>query len=286
MRNKSIIFCAIAITATVLFTNCSKESETLFEGAPEKVYVQVDLGTTKTYMGASSAGVHKMYWSNGDQIAINGAASDELTGLAEDTPTATFAFASAPVAPYNVVYPASIYADATHVTLPAIQSWKDGNFADGMNPMAGYNATGTGNITLHHLCAILKISVKRGTSAPVDEDNLVAVRFKGRNSEQVCGSFTIDYENAALAGASSAAADKEVRVNKNIATSTSEAAVFYIVVPAQTYSSGFDVIVQDQNGHIMTKSVNVSKELEAGHLYNMPEFEFVPTATELGVVIT
>ena len=123
-------------------------------------------------------------------------------------------------------------------------------------------------------------------SAAADEDDLVAVRFKGRNNEQVSGSFSIDYENVTLTATSSATADKEVRVVKTMETSTASACVYYIVVPAGTYSNGFDIIVQDVNGHIMTQSKTESTMLVAGHLYAMPEFAFVPTATELGIEIS
>lgn len=273
------------IAAAALLAGCTQELAPVTETAPSKTAIQVSINATKTYMGDLSAGVHKVYWSNGDMIAVNGTASDALDGLADNTATAEFTFASAPTAPFNAVYPASIYTDASHVTLPTTQTYKSGNFADGMNPMAGYSAGGDA-LTMSHLCAIVKVSVKRSSSDPADEDKLLAVRFKGRNSEQVCGLFEIDYENATLTGESSAAEDKEVRVIQSLETSTSTAAVYYVVVPAGTYSNGFDVTVQDAKGHIQTKSVTSSKALEAGHLYNMPEFEFVPTGTELGITIS
>ena len=274
-----------ALAAMVLLASCTKEiqdAEPLFEPI-QKTVLTVGINS-KTYLGESEDGSRKVYWSNGDQIAVNGTASEALADLPEDAESAQFTFNGVLNTPYNIIYPASIYADATHVTLPAIQTYKADGFADGMNPMAGYSADG-GSISLSHLCAIVKISVLRAAS-DADEDNLVSVRFKGRNNEQVSGSFTIDYQNATLTGASSAADDKVVKVVKSQATSTSTAAVYYIVVPAITYSNGFDVIVQDKNGHIMTKSKTASWAPVAGHIYNMPEFAFVPTGTELGIEIS
>lgn len=239
---------------------------------------------TKTHMDiVVMEGKHKVYWSNGDQIAVNGVSSEPLSEIPEYSQTADFNFDAVLSTPYSIVYPASIYADATHVALPAIQDYRAGGFAEGMYPMAGCSADGQG-ITLGYPCAMVKISVLRA-AADADEDNLIAVRFKGRNDEQVCGSFAIDYETATLTATSSAAADKEVRVIKTMETSTASACVYYVVVPAGTYSNGFDIIVQDVNGHIMTQSKTESTTLVAGHLYAMPQFEFVPTATELGVEI-
>ncbi|MBP5539928.1 MAG: hypothetical protein J6X69_08965 [Bacteroidales bacterium] len=286
------------LAAIGLLASCAKEqvvsNDSVLPAAPVGVTTltvglaepqAVEPQHTKTHMDiVLMDGKHKVYWSNGDQIAVNGVSSDPLSELPEYSQTAEFNIEAVLSTPYNIVYPASIYTDATHVALPAIQDYRAGGFAEGMYPMAGYSAGGQG-ITLGYLGALVKISVLRA-SAAADEDNLIAVRFKGRNGEQVSGAFTIDYENVALTATSSAAADKEVRVIKTMETSTASACVYYVVVPAGTYSNGFDIIVQDVNGHIMTQSKTESTTLVAGHLYAMPEFAFVPTATELGVEIS
>lgn len=280
----------ISLAATVLLAGCEGA-----EYVPESISASgIDAGTTvltvgiapvsKTYMGDDGTSAHKVYWSDGDQIAVNGAASEALSGLTEDTQTASFTFDAVLTAPYSVLYPASVWEDDTHVTLPATQDWADGTFADGMNPMAGYSSDGT-SISLSHLAAVLKISVLRA-AVSADEDNLVAVRFKGGASEQVSGTFSIDYQNAALAPATGSGNDLEVRAVNNLETSTSTPAVYYLVVPARTYASGFSVTVQDADGHIMTKGKSGPVTLDSGKLYNLAEFEFVPTGTETGIEIS
>jgi hypothetical protein len=280
----------LLLAAMGLLASCAKEMQEPIESPVSdadqiKTVLTVGIDTeTKTTLGAGVGGTHKVYWSNGDKIAVNGTASDALSGLGDDVVSTKFTFSGSLTTPYKVLYPSSIYKDASHVTLPAVQTYKADGFADGMFPMAGYSADGSG-IKVSHLCAIVKVSVLRATTS-ADEDNLVSVRFKGRNNEQVSGEFTIDYENATLAGASSDEADKVVKVVKSLETSTTTAAVYYIVVPAGNYSSGFDITVQDKNGHYMTKSKTSSWTAEAGKLYNMPEFTFVPTGTELGIEIS
>ena len=290
MKTRYYILLAAAAT---LLAGCNKELQEISNPAedisPVKTVLTVGIAPeVKTHMDVVAMnGSHKVYWSNGDKIAVNGKASAALSGLADAyQQSASFSFEGLLSTPYKIVYPASITSeqDPDHVTLPAIQDYLAGGFAEGMNPMVGYSADGT-SISLSHLCAIVKVQVKRATATDSDEDDIVSVRFKGRNNEQVSGSFAIDYQNATLAGASSADADKVVKVVKSQATSTETAVVYYIVVPAGTYSNGFDIIVQDKNGHIMTKSKTSSKTLEAGHLYAMTEFEFVPTDTELGIEI-
>ena len=277
----------LPLAAIVLLAGCNKEVAIEEIPQPEvaKTVLEVSVGpATKTHMDTDkdANNQHKVYWSNGDQIAVNGSVSDGLQGIDEYAQSATFSFNGALPTPYNIVYPADIYSDATHVTLPAVQTYKADGFGEGMFPMAGYSLDGSG-ITLSHLCAIVKISVKRA-SANADTDDIVAVRFKGRNGEKVSGSFEIAYNPAALTAASGSGSELEVRVVKSLATSAT-AIDYYLVVPARTYSNGFDVIVQDANGHIMTKSKTSSWTPAAGKLYVMPEFEFVPTGTELGVEI-
>ena len=280
-----------SLAAAVLLAGCAKEI-----AGPEisevKTYLTVGLNTdTKTTLGGLVGSSHHVYWENDDQISVNGTTSSPLENVPADSQSETFTISGVLSTPYSILYPASIYGDETHVTLPAAQTYRAGGFGRGMFPMAAYSTDGS-SITIKHLCAIVKIQVKRETDAnaalrsgTADTDKIVAVRFKGRNNEQVCGSFTIDYTVPSITGASDATADKEVRVVKNQETSTSTAVSYYIVVPAGTYSNGFDIIVQDVNGHIMTKSKTASWAAVAGKLYNMPEFDFVPTDTELGIEI-
>ena len=247
---------------------------------------------TRTYLGASENNKRKVYWSNGDQIAVNGTASEALSGLGENAQETTFEFTGDLDTPYKVVYPASAYKDETHITLPAVQTYKAGGIADGMLPLAGYSADGS-SLTLNHLCAMVKVSVKRASGEGADTDNIAAVRFKGKNGEKVSGEFEVSYpvppaslsDPVTLTAESGTGAELEVRVVKSLATSTSAAVEYYLVVPARTYDNGFDIIVQDANGHVMTKSKASSTELVAGKLYNLTEFAFDPTGTELGIEI-
>ncbi len=286
MKNTSNIlkFAAFAAIVSVAFS-CVREEIEAPAPSGEKFTLEVSLEPQlKTTLGSSDgSGERKVYWSDGDKIAVNGIASEALENLPDNTQSTIFTFSDVLSTPYNVLYPASAYVDATHINLPAKQEYKSGSFDDGMSPMAGYSADGS-SLSLKHLCAVLHISVKRSADA-ADTDNLLAVRFKGKAGEQVCGSFSIDYANAALTENSSADADKEVRVVTRKTTSVDTPVEYYIVVPARTYANGFEVIVQDENNHIMTKSKSASTTLVAGKLYNMTEFDFVPSGTETGIEI-
>ena len=297
---------AFVLAAMALLAGCAKEIQAPVEMQTGEPFVlQVGINNpdselesepanapTRTYLGDKVGSAYPVYWSDGDAIQVNDKTSNELSGIAAGTATTSFEFASgAPSTPYNILYPAGIYADATHVNLPAVQTYKAGGFADNMFPMAGYSADGSA-ITVSHLCAVVKVSILQETathatarSGSVDTDNIVAVRFKGGNSEKVSGNFEISYNPAALTAASGTGAELEVRVVKSLATSTSDAVVYYLVVPAREYANGFDIIVTDANNDIMTKTKSGAVTLAAGKMYSMTEFAFEPSGTDTGIEI-
>lgn len=278
MRKYSIILLAAAMG---LLAACVKEQPSAPNmGATLTVRISSEAPApqpVKTHLGEVSGNKRKVYWSDDDAIRVNGVASEALSGLADNVSSATFTFPSAlGAAPYSIFYPADKWTDATHITLPAQQTYKAGSFADGFFPMAGYSADGS-SISIHHLCAILKVNILR--KAGGDEHDLVSVTFRGLADEQVSGNFELDYQNATLTATSSAAADKEVKVVRVVATSTVNAASYYVVVPAGTYASGIAVDIQDQGGDLMTVSKTTSVTFEAGMLYDMSEIPFEPTGT-------
>lgn len=293
MKTRYIFFLA----AMGLLASCTKEAD-----APQineevttggKTYLTVNLDTaTKTYLGDKDGdNKHKVYWSNDDQIKVNGNDSEALEGIADNTASVNFTVNKLLDTPYKVLYPNRAWEDATHISLPAVQTWKDGNIADGMLPLAGQS--NDGNITLHHLCAILKVQVLRESagnaaarSGEVDEHQIRTIRFKGLNNEKVSGSFVINYSTPALTATTGTGTDLVTRITHDQATSTETPVVYYLVVPARTYSAGFQVDVLDEKGHCMTKNKLTGTTLKAGHMYAMDPFEFVPTTTEVGIEIS
>ena len=277
MRKSSILILAAAL---VMSAACVKETPVEREWASLTVSISSDNPApleVRSHLGEVSEGKRKVYWSDGDAICVNGVASNALADMGETASSATFTFASGlGLAPYKILYPADIWADATHLTLPASQTYKTGTFADGMFPMAGYSADG-GNISVHHLCAVLKVNILRKTGEDADEHDLVSASFRGLAGEQVSGSFTIDYQNATLSGASSADADKAVKVARALTTSVSNAVSYYIVVPARTYVGGIAIDIQDKGSDLMTLTKSASVTLQAGKLYDMQAVAFERT---------
>lgn len=267
----------LSLAAIVLLAGCNKEID-----APEvnvtpnggEVYT-LRLGTpetiTKTTLGEVSGNQRKVYWSDGDKIAVNGNESNPLSGVEAKCTEAEFTFASAQTAPYNILYPSSIWKDANTVTLPDTQNYVADTFADGVLPMAGYSADGM-SATLSYLCAVIKVPLKKSGAEKADADDIVSVSFSSNGSEKVCGDFTIDYPNAALSGGTGSKIS--MALNKSLSAETP--LNVYLVVPALTYASGFSVTITDENNHEMVQSASKSVTLQAGHIYNLEEVAFTP----------
>ena len=144
----------MAATALVLTAACNRgENE---PAADEFTTLEIGLpgDVTRTHLGESVSNSRKVYWSNGDMVALNGVASNALSGIGEEAQNATFTFPGVISAPYSLLYPSSLYEDATHITLPATQSYASGNAV--VIPLAGY-ATDAASISLSHLCAIVQL---------------------------------------------------------------------------------------------------------------------------------
>lgn len=263
--------------ATLLVAGCAKdnlaEQKPLQDGTT--VLTAVAAPSVKTVLQDDE----KVLWTNGDKINVNGVESAALE-LKEAAETATFSVGSVLSTPYKAVFPASIYKDENTVTLPAYQTYKAGSFAETASPMAAVSESST--LQFDHLCAVLKLTVNLPENS--EHNSIKYVDFYAKGGEQISGDFTLDYKTLSLTGASTADADKKVRYNVS-KTLGEEPFVMYIVVPAQAYKEGYTVKVLDREGHYMEQSKKSAQTLDAGKVYELPPFNFVPTGTELGVEI-
>ena len=268
------IFFPIVMVASLLVAGCAKEN--LVEPNVPQGGVTVltaDVAATKTVLQDDQ----KVLWTNGDKINVNGVESAALE-LEEAAASATFTFEGVLDSPYKAVFPASIYKDETTVTLPAYQTYKEGSFSASASPMAAVSETSS--LKFSHLCAVIKLTVNTGA----EHSSIAYVDFYGKSGEQVSGDFSIDYQKLSLSAASTADADKKIRyqVSKTLGQ---EPFVMYLVVPAQEYAQGYTIKVLDKEGHFMEQSKASGVTLEAGKIYAMPAFDFVPTGTDLDVEI-
>ena len=268
-------FVLISIAAAAAAVSCTRE-----QLAPEspvvpagKTVITLTTEMTKTTMGELSEGKRPVYWANGDKIAVNGEVSDALTGLEANSRSASFSFTDKViVAPYKAVYPETLWKNDATVTLPATYS------ASGIMPLSGYGDDN--NITVTPLTAALKLSLKRYSGENPDTDTIKRIDVSSEDG-QLSGDFAIDFETGALTPADPTAS--MVSLVKNL-TLSDEATEVFIPVPAGTYN--FKVRITDVQGHFMEIPTTGAKTLAAGEIKSMPVIEFVPTGTQIDVIIT
>ncbi len=278
------IFRTVAALAVVAFAGCTTDfnDEVVAPGITGGTTVTVGIADTKTYLGELVDGARKVYWHNGDQIAINGNASTAIT-LNEEKTSAEFEFGAELTHPYSVLYPASMYKDAQTITLPAVQNGATNNFAKDTAPMASYQAA-EGIVQMHHLAGVIRLQVKLPAESAHTAHPLNKVETKGNAGEQMSGDFAIDYEAVTLTATSTAEADKVVTTSASKELSAEETDDVFIVVPAREYPQGITVRLIDNAGHYMDIA-SKGMTIEAGEIKAMPVVEFKPTGTLVNVEI-
>ena len=304
MSMKKILNTIAALTL-VMFVGCVQETidepsnpeetpvETPDENPAEKTTVTIEMpsdeddeasvASLKTSLGELVDGKRKVYWCEGDKVNINGLASTSTT-LSEDKRTATFDFDAVLNYPYSVLYPAEMYKDAQTITLPAVQASAENTFTDGASPMAAYQSE-KGEIVMHHLAGVVHLQVKLPEGSKHGIHALNRVEFRGNAGEQVAGDFTIDYEAATLASASTQEADQKVVAMVEKTLSSEASTEVFVVVPAIQYAQGFTIRLVDAAGHYMDISSGDTTIL-AGDVKVMPAVSFVPHGTLTEVEIS
>lgn len=244
------------VVAFILAAGCARDAEEFFAGS----VLTAGFESSKTELQQDG---RKVYWQDGDAISVNGVESAALS-VGAPSPSAKFSFSEVLADVKKAVYPPSIWVSDGVVCLSAEQSvGTDASFGPNSVPVVAFAASGN-SLVFKSVTALLKLRFMAGaTSASV-----AYVEFAGNNGEQVSGNFGVDYSSGTLTPASTAEADKVVRVKVDRAFS-SETSTVYIAVPPGNYSNGFTVKVVDRNGVVMTKRVE-GMVLRAGTIYTSP----------------
>ena len=269
---------ALSLIAAAACTKNEFDSQNVQNNEGRTVLTVELPGETKTILGDAQGDVRPVLWSKGDQISVNGVASQALD-IESNAASADFTINAELTAPYSIIYPATMVKDGSSViTLPSQQKAASGdNIVSGSLPMAGYSTTLSAK--MGQLCGILGIHLKAGS--PTGLIRYIEVTTTG--GEPVSGDFSVDCHNCKLS--SEAQGVNVIRMEVQKALSTESANAFNVILPAGVYSQGFSVKVVDENGQAMIRNIGGSRELEAGKLMLMPELTFVPNGEEKGVEI-
>ena len=264
----------VSVAVALCACGCATESVEPFE---EGTVLNIE-AASRTSLGELEGGVRHVYWSTGDVVAANGYSSAALSAEYDGSRGASFSFGKQITPPYKVVYPASIYKEASTITLNRVQS---GLASDFDAPMYAY-ADGM-EFSMKHLCGVVRVSI-------LGKENLYELLYvaviSGEN-EAMYGDFTIDYETGTLTpvvdGRSSY---NNTRAVAKVVPSTESAVDVFVTVPARTYNSGFTVRVVNKYGHYQDFVTTKSQTVEKGQVLAMPEVVFEPKNTIFDIDIS
>ena len=261
----------LAFAAAALLCACNREI------APD---VPVASGTsltiscpdTKTVLGEDSGSGHQLYWADGDMVNVNGSPSAALSEVPSGSTSARFDFPQVVLtAPYNAVYPASIWKNANMVQLPH-------SATSGIIPLGGISTDD--NLTLNPLTSAVRIKIK--SDGNHTSHNIRRVELTS-DEASLSGVFDVDFENATISPSAAFNPDRMVIVEGDWALSETEAIELVIPVPAGTY--GLTVKILDKQGHFMEKATTSSKTFTKGTIKAFPEIVFTPTGTQFDITI-
>lgn len=278
MKKFILPMAALSLIAAAACTKNEFDSQNVQNNEGRTVLTVELPGETKTILGDAQGDVRPVLWSKGDQISVNGVASQALN-IESNAASADFTLNAELTAPYSIIYPATMVKDGSSViTLPSQQKFASGdNIVSGSLPMAGYSNTLSAK--MGQLCGILGIHLKAGSQTGL----IRYIEVTATGGEPVSGDFSVDCHNCKLS--SEAQGVNVIRMEVQKALSTESASAFNVILPAGVYSQGFSVKVVDENGQAMIRNIGGSLELEAGKLMLMPELTFVPNGEEKGVEI-
>ena len=233
----------------------------------------------RTALGEFSGSKYLVVWSEGDNVLVNGKASQTVDAAYVGSSEAKFVVEDV-TAPYSVLYPANALDAEGYLVVPTAQSYTAGSFANGSAVMAGYSAEE--NVALKHLFSFVKLTVAKGVDTG---DALASITVTSLSGRALSGSFEVDYKNTAINPAAGKGVDNTTVSNIPYVDGK---AVVYLAVPAGEYVNGFEVSIVGADGLVMTKTAYTTTgvDLPAGYLLNMPELTYAGEAVADKVITT
>lgn len=248
---------------------------------------------TKTVLGEKDGDSYRVYWSEGDRIAVNGKRSEPLHTAGDSPVTADFSV-SGVSAPFGVVYPSWICtdmtADAAEIEIQSIQKWTPNSFSSGAAVLYGWSSDSS--VSLKNLCGVVRVNVDFG-SYEIDRIQLTSL------STPIAGGFSLDLKTGELTPVNgsqdveisipSEGFHKDSGVSGNASgmdaasvdgDADGDAAVeLNFCVPAGVYSEGFNLTITEKYGRKMVIELRENADVASGVITDWGSFNFVPSGS-------
>ena len=250
------------------------EKENANENVVTTLFADIEQpAVTKTSLSGPISGIYKTIWSENDAIGVfvgeseasefklkkgDGTTKGEFQGIFKDLNG--MSMSKTAVYPYGIVNGKS--GSSISVSLPAEQTYKEGNIAEEAYPMVA--VTDGAELNFKNLCSVLKISMTGSLTVN-------SIVFTPNNAGiKVSGEATIDADNTSLTMASDA--DSRVALICGGVSLSGTATDFHIVVPAQKYTDGFSITIDTDKGKVL-KTIKSDVTLTRSELYRITPFE-------------
>ncbi|MBR2026257.1 MAG: hypothetical protein IKA07_03870 [Alistipes sp.] len=256
MKRIAIIFTMIvSLVAVSCVTDTTQEIDRTIGGA-NQTYISLSLEHSRTQLGEKVGDLYPLYWSEGDQISINGVASNTLTAEQSGSSKATFVVSGTLQTPYCIAYPA---AAEGKIRFAEKQSHAGNTtFGSGVSTMYGYSNDGIG-AQLTHLTGVLKLGI-------VGSDKLVMAQISTIDRAPIAGEFDLDFESGEVTATDASKDVIEYSFGEGVQLSA-EPTYIHVAVPAGVYEELY-ITLYDINGGVMYARVKAddTKPLTAGNV--------------------
>ena len=262
----------LGLMVAALFSACTADFENN-EQINTKNYSTINLGIENTRVGAMEKDENTLtlYWQTGDQVAINGVASQPVAEAYNGSTSAILSVEGDIAYPAQLLYPASVYESATTIKIPTEQAYLQDALANGYGIMLGYAEAEGATVAMKHTCGYIHLSLTGNTT-------IKKVALLANNYEYLSGEFATTYsaEGVSLAATTTTEAHTphiSITSAEGVALS-STATDLYFALPAGNYAKGFTIRVIDENEKVMIKKMySAGKEIVAGVVIDMPTLE-------------
>lgn len=259
---KSLFFVIAAMSAALFAVSCKDDvtenlpgENAVGEGQISFTAYIADEGTRSSMDGRS------VVWNTGDEIRVFTANHTEglVYTLASGAGTASGTFTGPTIGsgPFYAVYPADAASSMSGssmsiaVSLPTTQAWAAGSFGPGANVSCGY-ATEINGIKFRNVLGALALTIS-GTG------KVGSVTVYTEGDELLAGTGTLSGLDGTpalqMVGTRSGVNCKAVKLDCGTsgADLTAAGTTFYVMLPAGTLDSGYNVVVADTEGNAMLK---------------------------------
>ena len=279
---KKIRFACFVAVMLFLAAGCQRMDEV--EPQPEvagtsilKAVLEADPDTRTHLGGPDSQGIYYPYWSGDEEIAVyvDGLKSPDKYKLVEGSGTVSGVFSGTiygrdKVALYPFGYKGEegLKDNLLNLTLPSVQPYKEGTFAEGIFPMVA--VSNTDELSFKNLCSVLRISM-------TGEVAVQSIKFVAHDSWMpVSGKATVrtDYVAEPELVMSDEGSNEVTLYCEYVPLDSSEATEFFIVIPPGTYRGGFSVEIKTFSGTV-TRSTDADIVFKRSQVRSIPTFECV-----------